>query len=290
MTNDRHGIGHVLDAIDNALWDWTESPDAMTVQYGDRHGEDGASGDVAASPEHCPGGDTLMQDGRRLDSFDDVDLSRPWQLVPGENTPPLPADEWRGWPEDWRNVGWLDGDAPAAFRRDVEFEEITTLGSSVPLRIIATEAVPSGVVVIARTPEALNDAFDLTPYLQGASFGFSARRDSLDIERVSEGVRGLAEACRLAADTVHEHYAPRFTELGRAIRLRADSIAAAETYAWNAMFYGLDENGHPNDRRPTLQGIVPSAGSVQDPRQRALEARRSRNTGPARNPHRHRGI
>jgi hypothetical protein len=289
VTDDRHGVDHVLDAIDNALG-WDGSSDAMTVRYGDKHGEDGAPGGVAAPPEHYLNS-TVYQDGVRLDSWDLVDPGRPWFTLYDEN----PDTDRFPLPPEWSEVGWLDGDTPAAFRRDadVEVEEISTWGGSTPLRVIRTEIVPEGVVVIARTPDLLNAAFDLTPYFQSASFGVSARIDALDVERVRESVRGLGDVCRRAADTVQEEFAPRFTELARAIRARAAAVAAAEQYAWNAMIYGLDENGEPRTDWPdsmTLQGIVPSADTEPSPRERALEARRNRNTGPARNPHRHRGI
>lgn len=285
MTEDRNGVEHVLDAIDNALWDWTESPDAMTVRYGDG----GAPGGKAVPPERRSTPDTILQDGRRLTSWDEVDPSRPWHLVPGEGTPPSPAhagDEGYLFPEGWRDVGFIEEAdlLPAGFRDDDDVE-IHTWNSPVPIRVVSTRLMPDGMVWVGRLPEGAALPSFLSVAADGSySVGFDPEALNAGFRRAGAAARGLGEACRLAVATSRPRLAElteQFHEIAAAGQRIREQMDAEHREFMERMVYG-DRSGVP-------LGIVPS-GVPDDPRERALDARRNRNTGPARNPHRHRGI
>jgi hypothetical protein len=230
--------------------DWDGYSDAMTVSYDDNG--DGAPASVAALPGH-------------------YHPAMPWFAEPhgGPDEPGMTE-----WPEGWREVGFLT-DTPSAFLRDdSETEEIRIWGQVQPIRISVSPDIPRNLVLIGQIPP---DLFDLTPYLRDVSIGFDASSLRAGFARASVSSAELGAACQRAADTVRESWAPLMLEIAE--RLRFD--AATRRLNMGALF---DEFVWG----PT--GLLPDPDADLTPRERALKARQNRNTGPSRNPHRHRGI
>lgn len=265
MTEDRPGIDHVIDAIDNALG-WTDPwADAMTVQYG-------GNGDRAPGGAAAPPGPYAAP---RFSGY--------WDDEP-HGGPVDPAVQVPFDLSEWESIGWLDEAdlIPPAFRGDgaESTEEIWSMNNPEPIRVVSLHYMPPNLMMIGQLPEGI----DLAPYISAASFGVDAAALNEGFRRAGESLRELGEACRRSADTVQEHYAPLMREIAQRLRVEAnqswqDSVAR--------FFFG------PTGQPPaTPTGITPSGEppGPDEARRRALEARRNRNTGPARNPHRHRGI
>jgi hypothetical protein len=256
VSDDRLGVDHVIDAIDSAL-DWDGFSDAMVVSYGDNG--DGAPEGVAALPGHYR-------------------PAMPWFAEPHGGPDESGGPPGYLLPESWQPMGYIT-DTPSAFLRtdDGNVEEIRTWGSETPIRIRVSEDIPRNVVVIGQIPADLLAGFDLTPYISGVSFGFDAAAVRAGFERAAVSTTELGEACQRAADTVRESWAPLMLEIAE--RLRFD--AATRRFNMGALF---------DEFVWGPSGILPDPDEELTPRERALKARRNRNTGPPRNPHRHRGI
>jgi hypothetical protein len=206
----RSDVDGVLEAIDNALWDWTESPDAMTVRYGDGVGAPGIS---AAPPErHVADWLIVYGEDGPPDPYRGIRLVESPAVPPGQAyIGPIGADP-TDWPGEWQNIGY------------------------------ATDGFSFGFDTGPAEDEPLLRSVGMYQFMSA----------SWDNPRVSTVL---------------------LDEVDRAFQR---AIRASLEAAFGPSLPEPDEP-EPDEPEPT-------------PRERALAARRNRNTGPARNPHRHRGI
>lgn len=240
MTN-RQDVDHVLDAIDNALWDWTESPDAMTVRYGDDDGADAPGTLAEETPERHvnplarwpESGMTL--DGCRL-AFDASPLIHAARISTARS----------GARAEISAAGYLVYDEGGQLDRQ----------RSIP--IIEDPAMPPGQAYIASPGRPGVRIFGL--WMDEISVGPLPTPPQFTEDMFRETMRGLARA----AEAAQASWMPAWARAAGAV---------------GAAFNRIQQ--HLPDVEPHVE---------QTPRERALEARRNRGTGPARNPHRHRGI
>lgn len=235
---DRAGVDHVLDAIDNALWDWAESPDAMTVRYR-ANGESG--------PE------TLAESPART-------------LVDGEARLPSSVFEAANIYISTSGIEWVNASGQVVFRMP------TAVARNLPADSFRIEH-PRPPVDVASIRAALRD---IPPPRVNREALRAALRDLPQPRWQPPQPSAIDEVMRelgVSLWPVSQEFTTRINAMGRAVmQFRSQfrlMLAARSTVS---------------PRR------APETPKDQAARERALEARQNRNTGPSRNPHRHRGI
>lgn len=254
------GIDHVLDAIDTALWDWAESPDAMTVRYG-ANGDSGP-GALAEPPDRYTVG------GR---------ISLPSAVHEASNVY-ISA----------RGIEWVDATGAVLFemRVDPDMPEDSFRIVSRSPEVRTPEVLRLRPLLWARVPRRPIPGWRID--WEGSRALARPPRPQVNVEAIREALRNIQPPRvtppppdaigevmrRLVIDLqpVAREITTRFNEVGQAV------IKVRETFRLGA--------------RSGLLGPMPGEESPRElaARERALEARRNRNTGPSRNPHRHRGI